>query len=195
MAETLSKLMSSTKIVEHGSNSKDPRAVGLLVRLSMISGTAQQVGSLFIWNVFSQKLVLISIMFRQFFPIQIREEQPALVRGKLFTARKMGFPEVIFPNDVRNDLYINMTRGEFYRSGSKGSDKNIEVTVSVHNSNGKIIPGVISGGAGSIPKDQYKSVVYYHDDKPKWNEYFKVALPMNIEEFSGAHIRFTFKHR
>lgn len=107
----------------------------------------------------------------------------------------MGFPEVIYPNDVRNDLYVNILRGEFHRSATKASDKNIEVSVSVCNDNGKVITNVISGGNGSILKDPYKSVVYYHEDKPKWNECFKISLPMNIEEFSTAHIRFTFKHR
>lgn len=108
----------------------------------------------------------------------------------------MGFPEVIYPNDVRNDLYINMMRGEFHRSGARASDKNIEVSVSIHNERGHVLKDVISGGNGSNRcKDPYKSVVYYHEDKPKWNEYFKISLPMNIEEFSSAHIRFTFKHR
>ncbi|CAL8078440.1 unnamed protein product [Orchesella dallaii] len=166
--DTLDSTLQKIKTAELASNNgKDPRAVGLLLRFSMISGTTQP----------------------------IHEEQPFSKRNGPITARKMGFPEVIYPNDVRNDLYINLMRGEFYRSGAKSSDKNIEVSVSVHDDRGRLLREVISGGNGSPSRDPYKSVVYYHEDKPKWNEYFKITLPMNIEEFSSAHIRFTFKHR
>lgn len=36
-------------------------------------------------------------------------------------------------------------------------------------------------------------MIYYHEDKPQWNETFKVAIP--IEEFKTSHIKFLFKHR
>lgn len=42
----------------------------------------------------------------------------------------MGFPEVILPGDVRNDLYLTLISGEFNK-GSKSTDKNVEVTVSI----------------------------------------------------------------
>lgn len=41
----------------------------------------------------------------------------------------MGFPEVILPGDVRNDLYLTLISGEFSK-GSKSTDKNVEVMVS-----------------------------------------------------------------
>lgn len=50
-------------------------------------------------------------------------------------ARKMGFPEVILPGDVRNDLYLTIAYGEFSK-GSKSSDKNIENVVTVCNEKG-----------------------------------------------------------
>lgn len=43
------------------------------------------------------------------------EEQPVLLRGNPIVARKMGFPDVILPNDTRNDLYVKLVRGEFHR--------------------------------------------------------------------------------
>lgn len=85
----------------------------------------------------------------------------------------MGFPEVILPGDVRNDLYLTLCSGEFARI-AKTSEKNVEVTVSVCNDQGHSMAGVMSIGAGLAPIDEYKSVVYYHDDKPKWLETFKV---------------------
>lgn len=69
----------------------------------------------------------------------MREENPHLVSGNVAVARKMGFPEVILPGDVRNDLYLTLIKGEFTK-GNKTSDKNVEVVVRVCNEKGKAIP-------------------------------------------------------
>ncbi|XP_017848453.1 dedicator of cytokinesis protein 1 isoform X2 [Drosophila busckii] len=123
---------------------------------------------------------------------QIKEDFPRLVHTNVPVARKMGFPEVILPGDVRNDLYLTICSGEFARI-AKTSEKNVEVTVCVANEQGQLVPGVLSIGAGHPPIDEYKSVVYYHDDKPKWQETFKIHVP--IEEFKLCHLRFMLKHR
>jgi dedicator of cytokinesis protein 3 len=49
--------------------------------------------------------------------------------------RKLGFPDVIMPGDVRNDLYVTLDKGEFERGG-KSTGKNIEVTVTVLDQSG-----------------------------------------------------------
>lgn len=136
----------------------------------------------------------ISRNLQRFFTIyqQIKEEFPHLVHGNVAFARKMGFPEVIFPGDVRNDLYLTLVNGEFNKS-SKNSDVNIEVKAVVCNEKGEIVPNILTFGAGSTMLSEYKSVIYYHDYKPKWNETFKIEL--SIEEFKNCHLRFTFKHR
>ncbi|XP_072385409.1 dedicator of cytokinesis protein 2 isoform X1 [Diabrotica undecimpunctata] len=123
---------------------------------------------------------------------QVREENPHLVLGNVSVARKMGFPEVILPGDVRNDLYLTILNGVFSK-GNKKSDKNVEVIVRVCNQKGQPIPGVISIGGGVSLIDEYRSVIYYHEDKPQWHETFKVAIP--IEEFKTSHLKFIFKHR
>lgn len=41
--------------------------------------------------------------------------------------------------------------------------------------------------------DEYHSVIYYHEDKPKWNETFKINV--QIEDFIRCHLKFMFKHR
>lgn len=125
----------------------------------------------------------------------------------------MGFPEVILPGDVRNDLYLTLINGEFSK-GSKTSEKNVEVVVKVCNEKGQTIPvslayssldwlklhslrrfsqAVISLGGGVQELDEYRSIIYYHEDKPQWHETFKIAL--RIEEFKTSHLKFTFKHR
>ncbi|KAL0276596.1 UNVERIFIED_CONTAM: hypothetical protein PYX00_004139 [Menopon gallinae] len=123
---------------------------------------------------------------------QVREENPHLVLGNVAIARKMGFPEVILPGDVRNDLYLTLINADFSK-GSKTTDKNVQVTVTVCNDRGQLIPDVIYIGGGVEALNEFKSVIYYHEDKPKWNEIFKVAVP--IDEFKSSHLKFTFKHR
>ncbi|XP_063852697.1 dedicator of cytokinesis protein 1-like isoform X3 [Scylla paramamosain] len=107
-------------------------------------------------------------------------------------AYRLGLSDVIMPGDVRNDLYVTLQSGEFSR-GSKTSDRNVEVTARVWDDRGKCVPGVIYQGCRKGPLDEYRSVTYHHEPKPRWAETFKIALP--VEEFKKAHIKFTFRHR
>ncbi|XP_075986396.1 dedicator of cytokinesis protein myoblast city isoform X2 [Anticarsia gemmatalis] len=124
---------------------------------------------------------------------QIREENPHIVVGNTAVARKMGFPEVILPGDARNDLYLTLCCGSFSKGGGKSSERNIELVARVVDKNGQIIRGVVSIGEGMPLADEYTSVVYYHDDRPRWQEVFKVCL--NIEAFKEAHLVFLCRHR
>ncbi|KAJ0170985.1 hypothetical protein K1T71_013757, partial [Dendrolimus kikuchii] len=130
---------------------------------------------------------------------QIREETPHIVSGNTAVARKMGFPEVILPGDARNDLYVTVVSGSFSKGGGKSSERNIELVARVVDQNGRVLPlddstkGVISIGAGVPLVKEYTSIVYYHDDRPRWQEVFKVCL--NIEEFKEAHLVFLCRHR
>lgn len=126
-------------------------------------------------------------------------------------AKKIGLPDIILPNDVRNDLYVNVFSGEFSR-GEKRQDRNIEITVEVCDVSGKVLPNALSHGVGSFLSgdtgltnddggigcnevlcSSYRSVVYYHDGKPKWNELVKVVV--RADQFAGTHLRFTVRHR
>ncbi|XP_043216564.1 dedicator of cytokinesis protein 1-like isoform X2 [Amphibalanus amphitrite] len=119
-----------------------------------------------------------------------KEQHPHL--AKMALARRLGFPDVILPTDVRNDLYLTLHSGEFTR-GSKVQDRNVEVTVKVCNRDGSVRHGVIERGAGCPPVEEYRSVVYWHESRPRWAETLKVVLP--IEGDCDSHVRFTFKHR
>lgn len=101
------------------------------------------------------------------------------MQANMSIARKMGFPEVIMPGDVRNDLYLTLVSGEFAR-GKRSSEKNIEVSTVVCNEHGQVVPGVLSMGAGACNVDEYKSIIYYHEGRPKWNETFRVILLKDI---------------
>ncbi|XP_055521537.1 dedicator of cytokinesis protein 2, partial [Leucoraja erinacea] len=123
---------------------------------------------------------------------QIRKDHPHLVDRSTVVARKMGFPEIIMPGDVRNDIYITLMQGEFDKQ-NKTTQKNVEVTMCVCDENGDVIPNAICQGAGDKAVTQHQSVVYYQLKQHRWMETVKVAIP--IEDVQRTHLRFTFKHR
>uniref|UniRef100_A0A452TT77 Dedicator of cytokinesis 1 n=1 Tax=Ursus maritimus TaxID=29073 RepID=A0A452TT77_URSMA len=106
---------------------------------------------------------------------QIRKEFPHLVDRTTAVARKTGFPEIIMPGDVRNDIYVTLVQGDFDK-GSKTTAKNVEVTVSVYDEDGKRLEHVIFPGAGDEAISEYKSVIYYQVKQPRWFETVKVSF-------------------
>uniref|UniRef100_A0A8D3D1I7 Dedicator of cytokinesis 5 n=1 Tax=Scophthalmus maximus TaxID=52904 RepID=A0A8D3D1I7_SCOMX len=57
---------------------------------------------------------------------QVRKDYPHFVDRSTAIVRKMGFPEIILPGNVRNDIYITLLQGEFDR-GKKKTPKNSEL--------------------------------------------------------------------
>ncbi|XP_054587287.2 dedicator of cytokinesis protein 5 isoform X2 [Nothobranchius furzeri] len=124
--------------------------------------------------------------------IQVRKDFPHFVDRSTAIVRKMGFPEIILPGNVRNDIYVTLLQGEFDR-GKKKTPKNVEVILSVHDDEGNPIEKAIFPGAGYDGITEYRSVIYYQVKQPCWNETVKVTIP--IEDVCRCHLRVMFRHR
>uniref|UniRef100_A0A8C7NF24 Dedicator of cytokinesis 3 n=1 Tax=Oncorhynchus mykiss TaxID=8022 RepID=A0A8C7NF24_ONCMY len=122
---------------------------------------------------------------------QIRRENPMIFNRGVAITRKLGFPDVIMPGDIRNDLYLTLERGDFERGG-KSVQKNIEVSVYVLYADGEILKDCISLGSGEPHISEHRSFVLYHNNSPRWSEVVKLPIP--IDRFRGSHLRFEFRH-
>ncbi|KAI7791389.1 putative dedicator of cytokinesis protein 3, partial [Triplophysa rosa] len=122
---------------------------------------------------------------------QVRRENPMIFNRGVAITRKLGFPDVIMPVDVRNDLYLILERGDFERGG-KSVQKNIEVTMYVLYADGEFLKECISLGSGEHNISEYRSFVLYHNNSPRWSEVIKLPIP--IDRFRGSHLRFEFRH-
>lgn len=71
--------------------------------------------------------------------VQIRKEYPHLVDRSTVVARKLGFPEIIMPGDIRNDIYLTLHSGDFDKY-NKTTQKNVEVIMLVCDEEGKNVP-------------------------------------------------------
>lgn len=137
----------------------------------------------------------------------IVRENLSLLQDAPMTLR-LGFPDVVFPGDVRNELYIKLWSGDFASSHS-GSGRlsvasfarnqmgqtshNVQVTVEVRDQDGRAVEGVISQGSGEPLMTQFHSMVFQRNNQPTFGELIKLQLPPQ-----GAqqwHLFFTFRNR
>ncbi|KAI8393718.1 uncharacterized protein BYT42DRAFT_609489 [Radiomyces spectabilis] len=107
------------------------------------------------------------------------------------TAR-LGFPDVVFPDDERNELYITLQSGDFAQFGRS---RNIQLTLCVRdNISGEPVENALSAGAGAPSTTYWDSIILYHDQRPKWAEMVKVKIS-DLRLWERSHVFITVKHR
>ncbi|KAJ6499427.1 C2 domain in Dock180 and Zizimin proteins-domain-containing protein [Mycena sanguinolenta] len=145
-------------------------------------------------------------IFRGDAPTIVRENT-SLLQDTPHTLR-LGFPDVVFPGDVRNELYIKLWSGEFapantgsgrlsvaqFARGQMGpTSNNVQVTVEVRDQDGRTVEGVISQGSGEPLMTQFHSMVFQRCNEPTFGELIKVQLPP--QGIPLWHLFFTFRNR
>lgn len=137
----------------------------------------------------------------------IVRENTSLLQDTPLTLR-LGFADVVFPGDVRNELYIKLWSGEFASSHS-GSGRlsvanfargqigqttnNVQVTVEVRDETGRPIENVISQGSGEPWMTQFHSMVFQRNNQPTYGELIKLQFP--VHGVPQWHVFFTFRNR
>ena len=115
--------------------------------------------------------------------------------------RKMSFPEIIMPDDYRNDFYITVISGEFSKAKyfefianlvqfKKENDKYVEVGVDLDRDDNDQLPQ-------SKNYFLYKSIIYAKQEKPKWHEIIKISIPSGkkVERIRNTYLRFILRAR
>ncbi|KAG6908384.1 hypothetical protein DXG01_004813 [Tephrocybe rancida] len=140
-------------------------------------------------------------------PEKIIRENMSLLQDTPRTLR-LGFPDVVFPGDIRNELYIKLWCGDFTSShastprlsvvnlarGQMGtSSSNVQVTVEVRDQQGNTIEDVISQGSGEPLITRFNSMVFQRCNEPTFGELIKIQLP--LEGRPLWHLFFTFRNR
>ena len=70
---------------------------------------------------------------------EVKKSYPSVFESPVEVVHKLGFPDVILPGDVRNDIYVTLEGGSFEK-GTKRSERNVEVAIEVIDGAKQVIP-------------------------------------------------------
>lgn len=137
---------------------------------------------------------MICVYLRMFYGQQdeVLKVNAALLQGIPLTAR-IGFPDVVFPDDKRNELYLTLNSGDFAQFGRS---RNIQVILCARdNATGDLVDMAVSVGSGtSTQTSTWESAIYYHEMKPTWNEMVKIKIS-DVSIWQRSHVFMVVKHR
>nr|ODN99941.1 cytoplasmic protein [Cryptococcus depauperatus CBS 7855] len=134
---------------------------------------------------------------------QLVQEHPTLLLDIPITSR-LAFSDVILPEQSRNDLYINLvsasfipitpTTGSMVRKTVLGAHYGeVQISMEVRRMDGTVVPdGIFAGGSGEPAMERWNSMVFYHNEKPVYNEMIRVSLPTHPVDY---HLFLTFRSR
>ena len=137
----------------------------------------------------------------------IMRENSSLLQDASITLR-LSFPDVVFPGDLRNEMYIKLWSGDFSSSGNSQSRRsvanfargavssahgNVQVTMEVRDQDGNSVPPILSSGSGEPPTGRFHSMVFQRNFQPTFGELVKLSLPLG--GITRWHVFFTFRNR
>lgn len=141
----------------------------------------------------SPRADVLCVFLRMFYgqKNQVLKTNTNWLGGTPLTAR-IGFPDVVFPDDERNELYITLNSGDFAHFGRT---RNIQVIICVRdNLSGDVVESSVAVGSGTPQASTWESAVYYHEMKPTWNERVKVKIK-DVDVWQRSHLFLVVKHR
>jgi len=120
----------------------------------------------------------------------------------------LSFPDVVFPGDLRNEMYIKLWSADFSPSGNaqarrsvanfargavNSTHNNVQVTIEVRDQDGRSVPPTLSAGSGEPPTTHFHSMVFQRNNQPTFGELVKLSLPLG--GITRWHVFFTFRNR
>lgn len=129
----------------------------------------------------------------------IVKENTSVLQDTPHTLR-LGFSDVVFPGDVRNEHYIKLWSGIFQAPTNHSGPRlgrspamNMQVTIEVRDEMGRTIEGAISKGSGEPFLTYFHSMVFERCHEPTFGELIKLQLP--LDGIPSWHLFFTFRIR
>jgi len=123
--------------------------------------------------------------------IQDIKEQNPIIFKDMSETRRLGFPPVVMPGDLRNDLFLTLERGQFDKGKPSISAQNIEVRIGVFGKSGSEIENAIVPASGGGPVNP---AVYYNNNSPSWGETVRVEVDIDQFQTEGCHLRLEYRH-
>ena len=120
----------------------------------------------------------------------------------------LSFPDVVFPGDLRNEMYIKLWSADFSPSGNAQARRsvanfargavnsihnNVQVTIEVRDQDGRSVPPTLSAGSGEPPTTHFHSMIFQRNNQPTFGELVKLSLPLG--GITRWHVFFTFRNR
>lgn len=155
--------------------------------------------------VFRAEMMAVSIKVFYGDAATVVRENTSLLQDTPLSLR-LGFPDVVFPGDVRNELYIKLWSGDFSASQTSvarrsvpyiarlgNTSGNVQVSVEVRDQHGRAVERVISQCSGEPEMTTFNSMVFERTAQPTFGELIKIKLP--LEGAQQWHLFFTFRQR
>ncbi|KAI7940929.1 hypothetical protein MJO28_013214 [Puccinia striiformis f. sp. tritici] len=102
---------------------------------------------------------------------------------------RLRFPNVVYPDDSRNEIYIKLWSGDFSNLNEK-----IVVAAALRTNTGLVLERVISRGSGEPKVTRYNSMVYRNNHTPTWGELMKLDISSETIEISQSDKPFAFSY-